>query len=313
MKSVSLVIPTYNGERYLPNFLLSIYFQSRKPDQVIFQDDGSSDNTVQIIRAFIDEHKLNWILKVNNLNKGWRLNFESLISEADGDVIFLADQDDLWKPNKIEQMVTIFEKVKEVQVLTSNYDTDISDTGKKVPIDSILLSSKEPIKKVRQVKSIPNNYYIKRPGWTFAISRNIIPQYLEAQNQCPTKAHDALLWQLALMRGTLFHFSAITGTWVMHSTSAMATEKAHVKLTERTEILSSYARDEIILGEYYLKIISQDSRKLTDFLKRRLVNLKKRRKVWEQLSFIFLIKSCPSYLKARDFLADFRIVFLSKF
>ncbi|MCV3327713.1 glycosyltransferase [Pediococcus ethanolidurans] len=313
MTKISLVVPTYNGQKYILNFLKSIDAQKVQPDQVIFQDDGSSDDTVQIIKGFIKMNSKEWVLKINKKNLGWRLNFESLIRQAEGDVIFLADQDDFWCPDKIGKMASAFKSTKGIQVLTSNYKSDVS-AGKKVSFRKIVYGNKNG-NDVVQIESIPQNYYIKRPGWTFAISKKIIPQYLDLQSKCPMKAHDTLLWQLALVNGTLYHFNEVTGIWVMHDNSAMASESERkLILQKKKNIFLNYCEGEISSNKFYLEVaisVKYDQQKIVLYIKKRIIIFEKRRRLWLEPSLKNFFKCLPAYLSLWDCLADLKFLMCS--
>ena len=108
---ISLLMATYNGEKYIVEQLKSIYNQTVNPDEVLIADDVSNDRTVELIERFIEQHDLkNWKLMINSSNKGYKKNFYDLIQQATGDVIFLSDQDDVWEKNKIELMTKELEK-----------------------------------------------------------------------------------------------------------------------------------------------------------------------------------------------------------
>lgn len=95
---ISVCIATYNGERYLKEQLDSILAQISDEDEVIVSDDGSSDRTLDIVRAY---RKPNIRICVNEGNHGYTPNFENALKNAKGDYIFLSDQDDVWKQNKV--------------------------------------------------------------------------------------------------------------------------------------------------------------------------------------------------------------------
>jgi glycosyltransferase involved in cell wall biosynthesis len=90
---------TYNGEKYIKEQLDSILIQLKENDEIIVSDDGSDDNTLNIIEKLDDKRIL--VIK-NNLQKGVNQNFENALKWAKGDFVFLSDQDDVWLPNKIE-------------------------------------------------------------------------------------------------------------------------------------------------------------------------------------------------------------------
>lgn len=102
---------TYNGEKYIEQQLDSILHQSRCPDEVILCDDGSTDQTVDIILRFIQENQLpnTWHLYQNKENRGYPGNFYHAMNLCSGDIVFLADQDDVWHEEKIAHMCKQFE------------------------------------------------------------------------------------------------------------------------------------------------------------------------------------------------------------
>lgn len=73
----SVVIATYNGIKFIEEQLNSILAQSVQPDEVIIIDDGSKVNTEEVVKRYINEHRLNgrWHLHVNEKNKGYARNF----------------------------------------------------------------------------------------------------------------------------------------------------------------------------------------------------------------------------------------------
>ena len=99
----SVCIATYNGERYIKEQIVSILRQLDADDELIISDDGSKDETISILNSFDDKR-----IKIHhNTDKhGVVPNFENALRHASGDVIFLADQDDVWKPNKVLQVMS---------------------------------------------------------------------------------------------------------------------------------------------------------------------------------------------------------------
>lgn len=119
---VSVLMTTYNGEKYISEQLESILRQSRQADEVIICDDCSKDGTVSVIKEFIYKNKLvNWTLYQNKENKGWRRNFIEGLQYTSGDVIFFSDQDDIWLTHKIEKMAGIMEKSKRIHCLAGTF------------------------------------------------------------------------------------------------------------------------------------------------------------------------------------------------
>ena len=96
---ISVCIATYNGERFIRQQIQSIVCQLNANDEVIVSDDGSTDATRDIIRS-IGDRRIRIIEGPER--KSPTLNFECALKAAKGDYIFLSDQDDVWKQNKVE-------------------------------------------------------------------------------------------------------------------------------------------------------------------------------------------------------------------
>lgn len=130
---VSVAMAVYNGEKFLQEQLISLYKQKRKPDEVVICDDKSSDNSVNIIKEFIDKYELNktWTLVENKNNKGYNRNFVDCAYMTTGDVIFFCDQDDIWDDEKILRMMEIYENNPDVQALSCTYEL-IDSKGEKI-------------------------------------------------------------------------------------------------------------------------------------------------------------------------------------
>lgn len=98
---ISVCMATYNGERYIKEQVISILNQLGQDDELIVSDDGSKDNTLQVLEGFNDPR----IKLFDGPRRGLTYNFENAIKNAVGDYIFLTDQDDVWEPNKVGRMV----------------------------------------------------------------------------------------------------------------------------------------------------------------------------------------------------------------
>jgi glycosyltransferase involved in cell wall biosynthesis len=105
---------TYNGATYIKEQLESILKQLKEGDEIIISDDHSIDDTLDVIASFQDK-RITIFLNPNK--QGPVTNFENALKQANGDIIFLADQDDIWLPDK----------VKIQSALLQTYDLVLSD------------------------------------------------------------------------------------------------------------------------------------------------------------------------------------------
>lgn len=106
---ISVALCTYNGANYLSQQLESIFQQSYPVQEIVVCDDGSTDNTIPILKDFAAQHPGILHLYQNTHNLGGRKNFEQCYNRCNGDVIFFCDQDDLWHPEKVAKTLQHFD------------------------------------------------------------------------------------------------------------------------------------------------------------------------------------------------------------
>jgi glycosyltransferase involved in cell wall biosynthesis len=101
---VSVALCTYNGSRYLKEQLDSIAAQTHRPYELVACDDGSTDDTLAQLKAFAAATPFPVRVVVNETTLGSTKNFEQAVRLCGGDLIALADQDDVWRPDKLERI-----------------------------------------------------------------------------------------------------------------------------------------------------------------------------------------------------------------
>jgi glycosyltransferase involved in cell wall biosynthesis len=126
----SVAMCTYNGEKFIKIQIESILNQSLPIDEIVICDDGSNDKTIEIIKQFQLEYPNKITLHKNQINLGSNKNFEKAISLCNGDYIFLSDQDDIWKMNKVEKIIEYFSKNESAEAVFSNAELT-NDNNKK--------------------------------------------------------------------------------------------------------------------------------------------------------------------------------------
>ena len=113
MNKIDILLATYNGSQYLPEQLDSILSQSYGNINVIIRDDGSSDNTVMIIKEYEQKDNRVKLLNDNLENLGFVRNFEELMKNSTSDYIMFSDQDDIWYNDKVEISYTRMKAIEE--------------------------------------------------------------------------------------------------------------------------------------------------------------------------------------------------------
>jgi glycosyltransferase involved in cell wall biosynthesis len=107
MPKVSIVIPSYNRGEFIEATLQSIQNQSFKDFEVIFVDDGSTDNTAQLVKVFCDNDPRFKYFRQENSERAVARSYG--LSQASADLLCLVDSDDLWYPNKLEKQIVIMD------------------------------------------------------------------------------------------------------------------------------------------------------------------------------------------------------------
>ncbi len=182
---ISVCMATYNGEKYIKEQLDSILSQIGENDEIIISDDSSKDNTVGIINSFSDSR-----IKIykNTKEKGYTRNFENALEKANGDIIFLSDQDDIWVENKVKKMIKILE----------NYDFVVSD-------NNIVNENLETINKSHfEIYKTKNGFLInlllpRYVGACMAFKKNVLQKSLPFPNNAKLSAHDYWISLIAEM------------------------------------------------------------------------------------------------------------------
>lgn len=100
---VTVLLATYNGEKYIAEQLDSILEQTYKDIKVVIRDDGSTDNTINIINRYLEIYpETIFICPTTYATGSAAENFFKLLELNSDDYIMLCDQDDVWLPNKVE-------------------------------------------------------------------------------------------------------------------------------------------------------------------------------------------------------------------
>lgn len=291
---ISVVMTTYNGEKYILEQLESIRCQTRIPDEVIIKDDCSKDKTVSIIENYIKNYKLtNWKLIQNKKNEGWKLNFKNAILTAMGDIICLADQDDIWRTEKIEKIESIFKNFKDIDVLVSSYSILNNDGIRERKKDD------DGLKKVMLTSKLIHNSF---PGCVYAFRRHfffeIIPYW---NNSLP---HDAQLSLLAKCKGSLYWYQKNLITYRRHedNVTAKGIPDTDDKLNnakmeyQYVKLLKKFASNNNI----YNGRLKRKTEKIEKYCKNRIYLLEHKDKllVFKMLPYIF------NYVKIKTLIGD---------
>jgi glycosyltransferase involved in cell wall biosynthesis len=123
---ITVVMATYQGERFIADQLASLAAQTRKPDSLLISDDGSTDATLAVAESFAMSAPFRVAIQRNPARLGYAWNFIAAARRADGDIVCFADQDDVWHPEKLAAMGAALEDGRDLAV---GHDIGLVDAG----------------------------------------------------------------------------------------------------------------------------------------------------------------------------------------
>ena len=179
---ISVCIATYNGEIFIREQIDSILRQLSSDDEIIVSDDGSTDGTISIINS-IDDKRIRVIEGPRKQSP--TSNFECALKASKGDYIFMSDQDDVWKPNKVKICMEWLQR----------YDCVVSDAEVTDSSLNPLYPSLYAIMQVRQGRIYNTIWKNGYTGCCMAFRRNVLEASLPFPKDIPM--HDIWIGNVA--------------------------------------------------------------------------------------------------------------------
>ena len=219
---ISVALCTYNGEKYLPEQLDSIISQSFPPYEIIIVDDGSSDDTLSVLKQYSMKYQ-NIHVFCNEERLGFIGNFSLAVSKTHGDYVALADQDDIWTNNHLE-------------ALLHGIGHNAICVGDAIMIDSEGKETGERYSDIKKNYFIPTNSVSKAyrivynlnpyQGASMLIDRNWVETYLPIPEEAGF--HDTFLAGCASLTKGLAVIPDIINRYRMHEGQVTTTWKISV-------------------------------------------------------------------------------------
>ena len=216
--TTAVAIALYNGEQFVQKQLECIFRQTKQPDQVVLCDDGSKDNTVQIVRDFIEQNGLTdkWTLVINETNLGYAANFVHAMEQCTADVIFLADQDDIWKLDKIEKMTQVMHDDPSIMVLSCKHGVIDSNDQ---PIRGLLVPAEEETMLLSRVTTEQIMRSFRWPGMCMSVRNSFFREILPCIDDTKIP-HDVVVAVCAADRDGFWEFGYIGADHRRHTNNA---------------------------------------------------------------------------------------------
>ncbi len=258
---VSIIVITYNSEKYVIETLVSAKSQTYRNVELIVSDDCSADNTVEICRQWIDENKERFIrteLITALKNTGIPANCNRGVKVAHGEWVKFIAGDDLFESNAIELVMDFVNHNPYVKALDSKVKVFNQDLSK---LESMLNEKRssffdEDINASSQLKLLANNLDNKRLISTLGVflRHDLITQSGGFDEDYPL-LEDTPMWYKILRSGTKFYFlDDYTLKYRRHSASISFNDKtkSRIVLSEFEITLSKFSRNYLYPHLYFI-------------------------------------------------------------
>lgn len=303
---ISVVMTTYNSEEHIEEQLQSLLSQTRKIDEVLIFDDQSKDATSKIVKDFINHNNLSgWIYTINEKNLGWETNFMQGLAKASGDLIFPCDHDDIWALDKVEFMENMMKSHPEAELLVANYEALYENGNREI----LPVKTDQTYRKINLDKQILRVGY---PGCTYCCRKELID---EAANYWRDRfPHDATLWRIGLLRGTVYAANKPVLTRRIYSQSASATLSSGIKSFAKRREWLNYANSVLtMLEEYANNEDCEDKSRAQQIISDNQIWIKERKKFFDSrnpLTGLKLLRYTNLYPnKFKSYLVDWYAVY----
>lgn len=230
MPKVSVIIPLYNGKKYIRETLESVFSQTYDDFEVIVVDDGSTDDPKEDLAPFRDKIKF-----IRQKNSGCPAGAKNTgVRQAKGEYLAFLDQDDLWKKDKLQKQIDLFKKDQETLAVASNVGI-IDGFGKSI-IEKVWPNPE--IWKNADIREKLSQGNIILTSSSVMIRRNFIEKY-GFFNEKLLITDDFDMWYRVSRMGKLMLMPEVLTYWRMHSSNTS-------KMSEKTRVDTAMYYEELV-------------------------------------------------------------------
>lgn len=249
MEKINILMATYNGRKYLREQIDSILNQTYSDFRLFISDDASTDSTVKILEEYEKKDKRVEIY-CHEKNMGVVSNFEFLINKVRSEYFMFADQDDVWKPDKIEKSLKKLEETGSDLVYT---DLEVVD-NKLNKLESSFWKQKgfyEKITKNNNFESLYLNNYIN--GCTMLCKSSYINDFLPLPKNSKYVIHDYWIALVVSQNGKMAYIEEPTIKYRQHGNNQVGSSRKSDTLNTFEEVRDLFLQVKIEHFETFVK------------------------------------------------------------
>lgn len=296
---VAIILPTYNGARYLGCQLDSILNQSWSNLDIYIRDDGSTDNTVSIIRDYASSHSQIHFIEDDLGNLGCPSSFYQIIrSSPASDFYAFADQDDVWNADKVERALRGLSELRRGAPAVYYSSFTYVDTNGRIIREAAPQEPDTPL--------LHTLFYTPGLGFTIVFNRVACEQFILDVDP-GFEMHDRWLLRCASAFGSVICDPTSTAQHIRHDDAVTAGDNKHLDLVRyflKEELLGTRSKKESEKLSHFYEVF-QD--RMTDSDRQILELFASKNDIISRLKKVFYPKSLRP-TKAGDFVL--RVLFL---
>lgn len=303
--TTGVAIALYNGARFLEEQLDTLRCQTCPPDRVIMCDDGSTDNTVEVARNYIEKYQLQerWSVFVNEENLGYAKNFYRAMTLCDTDLIYMCDQDDFWKTDKIEKMNRVMTDRSDISLLMCK--GGVIDAGGN-SLHGVLIPESKETESILSVSPLEVLRSLSWTGMLMCVRKEFLERWKELLYPVPAP-HDFALALCAADNKTFYTYDYVGAFHRRHDNNAANEEHRISKVLN----LKTKLRDSVKYNAYLEGLVKRElplSQNALDMLSERFEKAKERENFLRTGRLFRLIRLYVSdrgkFLRLSSFLCD---------
>lgn len=251
---VSAVIPTYNSSRYIEECVDSILAQSYRHIEVVVIDDGSTDNTIEILGKYGDSVRI-----LCQENAGTPVARDAGVRAARGELIALMDHDDLWEASKIEKQVDAMLHNEKAVLSYCDFRT-IDGAGREIESPS---NGLESVRSGNVFRELLNRTAIIVSSTLVLFRKSAYVAVGGCDSSVPAPADDYYLWVRMATQGEVVYVPEVLASYRRHGANQTMVGGAKIRGMLSTlmalRCLSPYVRsygDALAEKDYYNQLYS---------------------------------------------------------
>lgn len=249
-EQIDILLPTYNGEKYIEEQISSILNQTYKNIRLIISDDCSKDNTINILKKYAEQdNRIKLYLQDSNI--GVVKNVEFLLKSVKNELYMLADQDDVWLSEKIEKSVEALEKNDADLVFG---DLKVVDKDLQVIYPSFAKYMLLDKKINKYIDSNKLNYlYNCVTGCTILSKKKFIKKILPLPTISKHLIHDHWIGLIVSLNGKMIYMREEYILYRQHGNNEVGASKVSHAMTDLNEIRELFVDVKLGVFETYVK------------------------------------------------------------